>query len=197
MTMARTGASGTDRYGGVEGLIARLGDVDFSSSANSSANSRSDSTSVSSMYASTASSSASYASSNRCEIVLSDSEDKEHSRTADDAFACSSFDLAAARNMYLLGIGHVAARTCESHPFALQKETSNGTGDLTTLVSALEPVDYSEEADYARVADGILLRRALLSAGIVESCPYGRFEVQSARPSRQWDPRFFYRLQTS
>jgi len=154
--------------------------------------------SVSSMYASTASSSASsIASSNQCEIVLSDSEDTKHWCTSDDAFTCSSFDLAAARNMYLLGIGHVAARTCESHPFALQKETSNGTGDLTTLVSALEPVDYSEEADYARVADGILLRRALLSAGIVESCPYGRFEVQSARPSRQWDPRFFYRLQTS
>lgn len=70
----------------------------------------------------------------------------------------SPADLAVVRKMHA-GAGLCGAgRKCEAHAYGWQ-EASNCSGELmTTLISALEPIDYSRH----------ILRNALLQAGIVE-----------------------------
>jgi len=128
------------RYGHVDALIAQLGTT--GSAAWYSDEDTSCSHSI-------------YASSEACSTAPSAST---HS-AADDDFTCSTNDLAAARTMYV-GVSQTPARKCEAHAYVFWQEEKNycNSAHLTTLVSALEPTDYSCQ----------LLRHALLAAGLVE-----------------------------
>jgi len=76
---------------------------------------------------------------------------------ADDDFTCSAGDLAAARTMYV-GVSQMPARKCEAHAYVWQeKKNYRNNAHLTSLVSALEPVD-----------SGRLLQLALLAAGVAK-----------------------------
>jgi len=126
-----------ERYGHVDALIAQLGTTGSSAWYSDDDSSCSNST---------------YASSEACSIAPS-----SDTCAADDDFSCSAGDLAAARTMYV-GVSQTPARKCEAHAYVWQeKKNYRNNAHLTSLVSALEPVD-----------SGRLLQLALLAAGIAK-----------------------------
>mmetsp|Transcript_92195 Transcript_92195/g.148860 ORF Transcript_92195/g.148860 Transcript_92195/m.148860 type:complete len:155 (+) Transcript_92195:29-493(+) len=135
------------RYGHIDALITQLGDTGSAAWYSDEDTSRSNSI---------------YASSEASQNETSTGTHCAPHCAADDDYACSAGDLAAARTMYD-GISHSPALKCEAHAYAKEKNIRI-SAHLTSLVSALEPIDYSYQ----------LLRHALLAAGIAEGASVSR-----------------------